>query len=283
MDTSIMQCPGCGSPRVYLDHQKRRLICLQCGSEISYSRATAGTAAAGIVKYRWDNASAYFKSGKFELAYKFARETLDLAMDYIPAKYIIAFYEEYIIKKAGALKQFFRAYENVPLEYDEVVWLEQLFTAFPYKLIELEVEVIKMIALNLQAEDEKQELCGFIDSVCPFWIMKRPSQDFLDKQLAGMYQELAERCSIPKTCFALLSAITRNPDSPYYRGEFELKIKNQYFYDYFCKPIGDIITGMADRELRNRFLEQYERSIKEYRNNTGVKDIISLKGTEGTE
>jgi len=277
VDTMIMQCPGCGSPRVYLDHQKRKLICHQCGNEISYSRATAGSAASGIVKYRWDNASAYFKAGKFELAYKFARETLDLAMDYVPAKYIIAFYEEYIIKRAGVLKQFFSSLENVPLEYDEVVWLEQLFTAFPYKLIEFEVEAIKLIAMNLQEEDERKELCEFIDSVCPFWIMKRPSQDFLDSRLKEIYAELAARCSIPKTCFALLDAINKNPDSPYYRNEFELRIKNQYFYDNFCKPVGDIITGMADPELKRRFMEQYERIIRNYRKDTGIKDVVRIQ------
>lgn len=274
MNTALLQCPGCGSSRVRTDIKKRRLICEQCGNEMTYSRATVNATTSDTIKNRRDNAYEYFKSGKFELAYKFAREVLEVARDYVPAKYIIAFYEENKIKKAGVLKQFFEALDGILLEYEEIIGLEQLFLAFPYKLIEYENDVLKVIMDNLEEEDERQELCKFVDGICPFWISKRPSQNYLEGELLKRYEMLAGQCTAPKLCFALMDSIKKNPDSPYKRGSYELITRNQYYYDNYCKPIGRVLMEMCDEELRARFLKQYEVILAEFRKDTGVIEII---------
>ncbi len=274
MNTAMLQCPGCGSSRVHIDLKKRKLICDQCGNEMLYSRATVNATTSDTIKNRRDNAYEYFKTGKFELAYKFAREVLTVASDYVPARYIIAFYEENKIKKAGVLKQFFGSLDGILLEYDEIIGLEQLFLAFPYKLIEYETDVLKVIMDNLEEEDERQELRKFIDGICPFWISKRPSQNYLTPELLERYRILASQCSVPKTCFALLDSIRKNPDSPYNRQEFELITRNQYYYDNYCKPIGTVLGAMGDEGLRTRFMAQYELMLSEFRKDTGVTEII---------
>lgn len=275
MNTKILQCPGCGSNRVHPDYKNRRLVCEQCGSEVMYSRATLNAGASAEVRYQRDNAFNFFKEGRFELAYKYAREVLNFAVDYVPAKYIIAFYEENKMKKAGALRRFFNETGEILLENDEVYGLEQLFMAFPYKLIEFEKDVIGTVMFNLEEETEKEELCRFIDGICPFFISKRTSQDYLDRELAELYGKLAAYCNVPKTCFALLASINRNPDSPYAGSRFELKTKNQFFYDNYCMSVGEIIKHMKDSELRKRFLEQYEKQLLQYRRDTGVLEVYN--------
>ena len=106
-----------------------------------------------------------------------------------------------------------------------------------------EKDVIGTVMFNLEEETEKEELCRFIDGICPFFISKRTSQDYLDRELAELYGKLAAYCNVPKTCFALLASINRNPDSPYAGSRFELKTKNQFFYDNYCMSVGENVAG----------------------------------------
>lgn len=257
MDTSGLQCHGCGSSNVEFDPKSRKLICHTCGKEEYYSRATLNMN--GKVVFSRQNAIHFFMDGRFEDSRHYAMEVLNILADNAPALYIMAYYEEFVVKNDGAMKRFFRQMQEVALEYDEVQDLRQLLTASSYRLQDFEEDMIQLIAANMQAEEDIAELCGFIDQICPYLISKRTSTGYLTKELADMYKELAEHCTIPKTCFALLKSIETNPDSPYADNSFYLKSKTRYFYDNYILPIGDIISAMNNPEYKDKFINSYQK------------------------
>lgn len=257
MDTGGLQCHGCGSTNVEFDPKTRKLICHTCGNEEYYSRATLNSN--GKVAFSRQNAMNFFMEGRFNDSRHYAMEVLNISMDNAPAMYIMAYCEEFVTKNDGAMKRFFNQIQEVALEYDEVQDLKQLLTASAYRLQDYEEDVIQMIAVNMQSEKDAEDLCGFIDQICPYLISKRTSMNYLTPDLAGMYKELAGHCCIPKTCFALLKSIEANPDSPYVNSSFYLESKTKYFYDNYVLPVGDIIREMSDTQLREKFLNSYEK------------------------
>ena len=183
-----MQCCGCGSTNVSFDAKQRILICNQCGKEEYYSRATLN--ANGKVVFARQNAIRAFTSGKLEDARHYAMEVLNISMDNAPALYILAYYDEFTVRKPDSMGQFFASLRDVALEYDEVADLRSLMLASAYNLADYEENVIELVAVNMQAEEDAPELCKFIDAFCPYLIGKRTSAGFLRQSLAEMYQEL---------------------------------------------------------------------------------------------
>ena len=268
MDMGGMQCRGCGSTNVSFDAKQRILICNQCGKEEYYSRATLN--ANGKVVFARQNAIRSFTSGKLEDARHYAMEVLNISMDNAPALYILAYYDEFTVRKPDSMGQFFASLRDVALEYDEVADLRGLMLASAYNLADYEENVIELVAVNMQAEEDAPELCKFIDAFCPYLIGKRTSAGFLRQSLAEMYQELAAHCGIPKTCFALLKAIDTNPDSPYVSNSFYLKAKAQYIYEHFISAIGPILSAINDGELQKKFLGTYQKKCEKYRADAGI-------------
>lgn len=257
MDTGGLQCHGCGSGNVEFDPKTRKLICHTCGNEEYYSRATLNSN--NKVAFGRQNAINFFIEGKFDDSRHYAMDVLNISMDNAPAMYIMAYCEEFVTKNDGAMKRFFKQIQEVALEYDEVQDLKKLLTASTYRLSDYEEDVIQMIAVNMQSEEDSQDLCEFIDTICPYLISKRTSMNYLTKNLADMYKELAGHCNIPKTCFALLKSIETNPDSPYVNDSFYLESKTQYFYDNYVVPIGSVIRGIGDLQLKEKFISSYEK------------------------
>lgn len=268
MDMEGMQCRGCGSTNVVFDPKRRILICNQCGKEEYYSRATLN--ANGKVVFSRRNAIRFFTEGKLEDARHYAMEVMNISMDNAPAMYILAYYDEFTARKPDSMKRFFDQIKDVSLEYDEVTDLRGLLLSSAYNLADYEEDVIQLIAVNMQAEEDSRDLCEFIDTLCPYLIGKRPSASFLTPDLAGMYQELAEHCGIPKTCFALLKAIDSNPDSPYTDNSFYLKAKARYFYENYITNVGAVISAINDAGLRAKFLGAYQKKREKYKMDAGM-------------
>lgn len=269
METGGLQCHGCGSSNVEFDAKARKLICNTCGKEEYYSRATLN--ANGKVILSRQNAIHFFNEGKFENSQHYAMEVLNISMDNAPALYIMAYYEEFVTKNDGAMKRFFNQIQEVALEYDEVQELKTLLTASAYRIQDFEEQVIQLVAANMQSPEDAQELCDFIDQLCPYLISKRTSMDYLTDTLADMYRELAGHCTVPKTCFALLKSIETNPDSPYANNSFYLQSKTQYFYERYVVPIGAVINEMLDSELRGKFINSYEKKLAQFRADAGME------------
>ena len=117
----------------------------------------------------------------------------------------------------------------------------------------------------MQSEKDASMLCTFFDKLCPYLISKWPSMAYLTPSLAEMLQELAEHCGIPKTCFALLNAIQKNPDSPYAGNTFFLKPKTEYYYEHFVIPIGKIVGSINEESLKRKFVLAYRQRVQQYK------------------
>lgn len=262
MEYDRLECPGCGSADVSFDSQTRKLYCRQCGKETFYSRATLNKH--GKVIYSKENAVKYFTEGKFDTARHYAQEVLNIMMDNVPAMYIMAYIDEQIDKKMGRMKGFFATIRDLPIDWDEVTTLKSLFLASPYALIEYEEDVIRTVAVNLQADEDAKQLSEFFDTICPYFISKRPSCDFMTESLAEMYRDLAGHCDIPKTCYALLMGIQKNPDSPYVNNSFYLRSKARHFYDHYVLAVGDIVRTMKTTDLRQKFESSFTKLCHKY-------------------
>ena len=268
MDVASMQCHGCGSTNVSFDPQHRMLICNQCGKQEYYSRATLS--ANSKVLYAKQNAIGFFTEGHYDTARNYAQDVLNIFVDSAPALYILAYFDEFVQGHNGALHQYFQKMKSIALEYEEVKDLMTLYLASPYKLMDFEADVITTIAVNFQSEKDAQALCDFIDKLCPYLISKWPSMNYLSKEIVDIYQELADHCGIPKTCFALINAIQKNPDSPYASNTFFLKPKCRYFFEHFVRPISDVIQVMNAPELKDKFIAAYNQRVQQYKKDTAI-------------
>ncbi len=268
MDVASMQCHGCGSTNVSFDPQHRMLICNQCGKQEYYSRATLSSNSK--VLYAKQNAIGFFTGGHYDTSRNYAQDVLNIFVDSAPALYILAYFDEFLQGRNGALQQFFQKMNSIALEYEEVKDLMTLYLASPYKLMDFEANVIRTIAVNFQSEKDAPTLCSFIDKLCPYLISKWPSMNYLSKELVEIYQELADHCGIPKTCFALINAIQNNPDSPYVSKTFFLKPKCRYFFDHFVRPIKDIIQAMNAPDLKDKFIAAYNQRAEQYKKDTAI-------------
>lgn len=268
MELGGLQCHGCGSSNVVFDPKRRILTCNQCGKEEYYSRATLN--ANGKVLFSKINAINFFTEGKFENSQHYALDVLNISKDNAPALFIMAYYDEYVRRKEGSLKSFFYEIKDLALEHDEVQELKKLILASAYNMIDYEEDVLRLIAVNMQSQEDSADLCDFVDKLCPYLINRRSSMDFLTKNRIEVYEELAGHCDIPKTCFALLKAIDENPDSPYTNNSFYLRSKAKYFYDNFILPVGAIINSMRTRELRDKFANSYIKKRAKYEEDAAI-------------
>ena len=263
MEGAGLQCHGCGSTNVVFDSKRRILKCNQCGKEEYYSRATLNST--GKVVFGKQNAMSFFNDGKYDEARHYALEVLDISMDNAPALYILSYVDEFVSGKSGEMQRFFNQMKDIALEYDEVKDLRELIWASAYRLMDYEKDIIQLITANMQAREDLPELTAFLDKICPYFISKRSSADYLDAELADMYKELAEHCGVPKTCFALLKSISENPDSPISNNSFFLKAKAKYFYDNYVEVIGGIIRSMAESEFKQKFVAAYAQKQNSFR------------------
>lgn len=268
MDILNLQCSGCGSTNITFDSRTRKLICNQCGKEEFYSRAALNSS--GKVLYSRQNALRNFSEGSFDVALKYAHEVLNISLDYAPALYIQAYFEDFVQGKTTALDLFFDLQKEAALEYEEVRDLIKLFLYSRNYMMDYEEEVLDTILQNMQAPEDKKELCSFVDSFSGNLIGKRPSMMFLTRPLIEKYTFLAAHCGIPKTCFALLEAIQKNPDSPYVGNRFFLRAKTKYFYDGFVKPVGSIIEAMQEGEYKQKFLNAYQMRKKQFETDADI-------------
>lgn len=266
--SSALQCQGCGSSNVSLDPATRMLVCHQCGGQHSYSRSALN--ANGKVAFSRENAINFFKEGKFDNSRHYALEVLSISKDNAPALYIIAYYDEFVSKRTGVMKRFFQEVLDIPLEYDEVDELKELMLSSAVNLLDYEEEILQLIAINQQSPQEAEQLCQFIDLLCPYFIKKRSGIVFLTKSLIEIYKELAAHCDIPKTCFALLKAIDENPDSPYLKNTFYLSSNAKYFFDYFVVPVGEIIGAIRTAELKQKFVSYYSNKKQKYMEDANI-------------
>ena len=267
MEFSGLKCSGCGSSDVEFVPKTRKLICHQCGKEEYYSRATLNKN--GKVIFAKDNAKKFFISGDMENSRYYALEVLNIFMDNVPAKYIVSYYDEVKNAKNSSIKDFFETVKDIPLEYDEIRDLQELFIASARVLNDYEKEIIEISEYNMQSIYDIKELEEFIDKICPYFIKNRLSADFMRDKGASYYEELANRLNIPKTCFALIKSIEENPESPYVSDSFSLQSKTRYFYENFVLVVGEVLNKMKESDYKAKLLMAYEQKLNKFKADAG--------------
>lgn len=258
-------CYGCGSSNVEYDKTDRKIVCYQCGRRESFSRATLNQKS-GVVRAK-ENALKFFKSGKYENAAHYAREALNILEDSVPALFVISFYDEFVAHKMGYMARFFRDVAEIPLLFEETEELRDLILAASPRLLDFEKEIIVLISKNMNASEDRPLLLRFFDELLPYFIKKRGSIDFFSKEQVELYHDLARHCGLPKTCFALLSSIETNPDSPYFSQAFYLQERTRYFYLNFVVPVGSVIRSMDEEfgaEFKSKLLAVYAKKKKKF-------------------
>lgn len=262
MEIQGLICHGCGSTDISFDPVTRKIHCDQCGREEYYSRAQLG--ATGKVAFAKDNALRFFKEGNRDRARTFAGDVLNTMQDNAAALFIMAYCDEFVESRNGAIKDFFRKLDPISLEYDEVRDLKDLFSVSIYNLRDYEADMVSLVVKNMQSPEDRDELEIWIDTICSYCIEKYPSADFLTEERVELYCDLASNCNIPKTCFALLKGVKTNPDSPYAANCFYMKAKTAYFRDHYVAAIGKILSAMQDNPYSRKFSSAYETIEKQF-------------------
>ena len=268
MENGVLICRGCGSTNVTFNPKLRLLVCNQCGREEHYSRGYLNSNSKVVLSRK--NAVNFFVEGKYEEARHYAMDVLNISMDNVPALFIIAFYDEYVEKMNDSIRLFFSQVSDVDVEYEELDDMKILIKSCARRMSSFEEKIIEFFAKNMQAEEDKEELCELFDAICPYFISRRTSSNYLTEGLKDMYKELAGYCGIPKTCFALLKSIDTNPDSPYVNNSFFLKSKSQYFLDNYIVPVGEVLDAMIDNEFKTKFVGAYQNKVNKFKLDAGV-------------
>lgn len=149
MEINGITCEGCGSTDVEFDPATRKVHCNQCGREMYYSRARLG--ATGKIAFAKDNAIKFFKGGNFPEARKFAADVLNMMQDNAAAQFMVAYCDEFCEGLSGSMTVFFKRAEDIPLEYDEVRDLIDLFESTLYNMRDFEVQMVSLVVANMQS------------------------------------------------------------------------------------------------------------------------------------
>lgn len=261
MDALVYYCPGCGQA-VDIDFKTRKGTCSWCGNVVSIPRKFFSSD--GKVRNDIPCLIKNFREKRYREALSNAESIFTVAIDYAPALFVRAYYESYIcdIKNSDKMTRFFVQLSELEIDPEEVELLKEMFMLSIFKLDAYEHDILNWALSNMADND----LLKFVDEFSPRVIAKRTNIDFFEDGIAESYKEIAKRCSIPKTCYALLTAIKSNPDSPFLYNKFFLKTKTQRFYNDFVLPIGEIISSMSAVELKTKFYQVYKQLRSTYEN-----------------
>ena len=136
---------------------------------------------------------------------------------------------------------------------------EEMFKDLILKTILHSGEYIEQLITRFAEFDDPKELAEFVEAYAPFAIGNKGSINFFTPALADALQSITEMVDIPKTWFALYSAISKNPDSPIPKDTFYLKTKTHRFYNDFVLKVGEIFSKIKTPALRAKFKGAYDK------------------------
>ena len=107
--------------------------------------------------------------------------------------------------------------------------------------------------------DDPNELADFCEKFSPGVILARKNFDWLNEDMIKLYAEISKKCPIPKTSYALLMSLMKNPDSPIASNTFHLKTKSKRIYSEIIVPIAEVFESIKDKELKTKFDNTYKK------------------------
>ena len=266
MDGMTLNCPGCGKP-VAVDPKTRQGECEYCGNYVTYPRRVFNQSSS--VTNQWPGVLRSFEAKLYNEARAQASDVLAVAVDHAPALCVQAFYYGFVaeVKRADQMKRFFEQLEEIDLDPEEGDDLIKMFLMVAPKLWDYEDEILGW-AVN---HADNGQLLELVENFSPSLILRRTNIDFFTPQMAQIYKGIAARVTAPKTCYALMTAMVRNPDSPYPKNSFFLKTKTARFYQDFVLPLGEILNAMADQATKEKFMHAYKAKRAELEQKMGGK------------
>ena len=263
MEAEKHLCSGCGIqiPPSAINFKTRRAHCEFCGQNIIFPKKSS-TASPNAV-HALNEATKFFLQKNFDSAKSEAETVVSMVANNVPALYIIAYYNAFVapVKKRDALDHLFNeVLPEAELEIEE----EELFKDLVLKTILHTCDYHEQILSKIVEYDDPKEAAEFIEQFSPYVITKSANIEWFTKGVADKYRQLTRTADIPKTWYALLLSISKNPQSPLLTGDFYLKTKTANYYSHYVLPIGEILENISNAELKNKFVPVYKKTRAEY-------------------
>lgn len=258
-------CPSCGMPvpADRINYRTRRAHCDFCGQEIIFPKRNSTASPSAV--HALNQARDFFFSGDFNSALRCAQTVVEMVPKHAAALYIIAYHKAFVadIKNRVSLDNLFNeVLPDAEFEIEE----EELFKSLLLKTMSHSIDYEEQILEKFVEYDDAKEVAEFMEQFCPYAISKRVSIEWFTPDLAATYATVSARTSIPKTCYALFTSLSKNPDSPLSDGTFYLKTKAKRFYDNYLLPVGKVINNMADQTFRAKFVAVYDKVRSQFEN-----------------
>jgi len=246
------ECPGCFSlvPAEYIDFKTRTATCPFCGNLVTFKRTTINSSQG--VAHDVENAVRFFLENNLDSAKRYAESALSVSVDNAVGLYIIAYYSAFKaeIKTRNHLERFFKEeLKGIEFDEEELEGFKKVILHSLTHVADYEKEILSIISECQRG----QELADFVDAFSPYLIAKRGTIDWFDKDMCDTYAKVTAMSNIPKTWYALYTAIIKNPDSPEASDTYYLKTKTARFYNDFVLGIGSIFGQIKDEALKAKF------------------------------
>ncbi len=246
------KCQNCGHSLRQSEINKDTLVgtCEYCGSMVTATRKQAN--ATKEVLHSQENAVRFFLENNFDSARHYAEELLSCAVDNAVGLYIIAYYKAYKseVKTRSHLDKFFKNdLSNIDFTDEEVEGFKKVILHSLTHVADYEKEILAKL-LECQSPND---LADFVDAFSPYLVAKRGTIDWFDTEMCDVYTRVTSFTNIPKTWYALYTAIIKNPDSPEASDTYYLKTKTARFYNDFVLGIGRIFEQIKDEALKAKF------------------------------
>ena len=258
MEGQVFTCPGCFTtiPASCIDFKTRRAVCPSCGNLVSLSRKSINTS--DKVVHDIENAVRFFTSDNYDSAKRFAESALSVAVDNIPALFIITYYNAYKseIKTRKQLEELFHhTIQDIIMDEEEAEQAKTVWLKVAPQLADYE----NVILNTLYSCQNDKDITTFTDAFSPYIIGKRGDIDWFDGEMEKLYKEISERGDIPKTWYALYQSIDKNPESPIATDSFHLKTSAKMFFDGYVLRIGRIFESIKNETLKAKFLGAFNK------------------------
>ncbi|MBQ4587567.1 MAG: hypothetical protein IJB13_07265 [Clostridia bacterium] len=251
-------CPSCGMPieAHALNLKTRRGYCAWCDKNVIFPKKNSTASPSAV--HALNEAYRFFLEKNFESAQNCAETVVSMTPNNVAALYIIAYYKAFSapVKNRTSLDRLMNeTLQEAEFEIEE----EEMFKDLILKTILHSGEYIEQLITRFAEFDDPKELAEFVEAYAPFAIGNKGSINFFTPALADALASITEMVDIPKTWFALYSAISKNPDSPIPKDTFYLKTKTQRFYNDFVLRVGEIFSKIKTPALRAKFKGAYDK------------------------
>ncbi|MCQ2800492.1 MAG: hypothetical protein MJ216_00860 [Bacilli bacterium] len=263
MEANLYLCPHCGTAfdSAQLDLKTRRGVCMMCGSEVVFPKRHLTASPNAVLTL--EEGARLFLSGNFESAKTCAETVISMSNDNVAALYITNYYKAFRseVKNSRSLDDLFnRIVPAAEFEIEE----EEMFKQFVIKTISHSSIYEEQLLAKFLEYDDPNELAEFVEAFCPFAIMGKQSYAWLTSKMLSLYLEITKKTNIPKTWYALYTALLKNPDSPFVGNKFFLKTKTARIQQEVVEPIGAIFKTIKDQALNAKFVSAYNAYLAKF-------------------